>query len=224
MRSALTRYAAPPELEARIRASLFPERRTLQSQAQESTRVSSPPSRPARQERGPGRSFRLGWNWIGLAASLALVLTLGYGWGGAHARRSQLADEAVSAHLRSILPGHLMDVVSTDRHAVKPWFAGKLAFSPPVMDLAPLGFPLLGGRLDQIGHQRAAALVYGRHAHSINLFIWPAEEAAIGDLHRQESGFQVEGWSASGLNFLAVSDIPADDLAQFSAAIRTPRA
>ena len=108
-----------------------------------------------------------------------------------------------------------MDVVSTDRHTVKPWFAGKLDFSPPVVDLADAGFPLAGGRLDEIDGRTAAALVFRRRLHAINVFIWPASgSAAPGSA--SANGYAARGWTQGGLNFLAVSEIPASDLEQFA--------
>ena len=110
---------------------------------------------------------------------------------------------------------HLTDVASTDQHTVKPWFAGRLAFAPPVPDLAGGGFPLIGGRLDEIAGQPAAALVYRRRQHVVNLLVWPAATGAVGGGRRRRNGFQTEAWSRDGLNFVAVSEIPAGELAEF---------
>jgi anti-sigma factor RsiW len=113
-----------------------------------------------------------------------------------------------------------MDVVSTDQHTVKPWFIGRLDFSPPVLDLADRGFPLAGGRLERLDGQNAAALIFHRRLHSINLFVWPATKGQVAEGRAGESGFQAESWSQGGLNFLAVSEIPATELADFTAEYR----
>jgi anti-sigma factor RsiW len=195
LRGSLPRYAAPPSLAATLGA------------------IASP-SRPAAARSGARRALSI-WSYMGVVAAFGAVLGGGYGWGAAAARRGALTDEAVADHLRSLEPGHLMDVVSSDQHTVKPWFAGKIDFSPPVPDLGAAGFPLLGGRLDQIGHRTAATLVYGRRKHTIDLLIWPAEPRGIFALREQRDGFQIESWSEGGLNFIAVSEVSADDLAQF---------
>jgi anti-sigma factor RsiW len=115
--------------------------------------------------------------------------------------------QLVSDHMRSLLPDHLIDVVSTDQHTVKPWFAGKLSFSPPVYDLSDQGFKLIGGRLDYLGNQEIAAVVFQRRQHYINLFVWPKTESAqVTDTLLQKEGFNMYGWEANGLIMWAVTD------------------
>jgi anti-sigma factor RsiW len=129
-------------------------------------------------------------------------------------------DEVFAEHVRSLQAGHLTDVVSTDRHTVKPWFAGKVDFSPPVVDLADIGFPLGGGRLDEIDGRAAAALVFHRRLHAINVFIWPAPGGTPAPRRGDRDGYSAIGWTRDGLNFLAVSEIPGADLGQFVAEFR----
>jgi anti-sigma factor RsiW len=128
--------------------------------------------------------------------------------------------QAISGHLRSLQPQHLMDVVSTDRHTVKPWFEGRLDFSPQVKDLAGQGFPLAGGRLDVVGGRTVAALVYRRHLHVINLFQWPDAGAGSGPRQVQEQGYTAIEWSGDGMRYVAVSDVEEQELQRFVRAFR----
>ncbi len=204
LRNSIPRFTAPPQLRDKIHALLRAEAAPAAPHAFRRPRISWP--------------F---WSLSGLTASLALVLIIGYAWGNTHARTNFLLEEAISDHVRSLQAGHLMDVASTDRHTVKPWFAGKLDFSPPVFDLADAGYPLVGGRLERIDGQAAAALVFHRRLHTINLFVWPATNRPVPTRHGEGNGYYAESWSQGGLNFLAVSEIPAAELAQFTGEYRS---
>jgi anti-sigma factor RsiW len=152
---------------------------------------------------------------IGLAgAGMTLILR-------APSADDRMIAELASGHARSLLADHLFDVAASDQHTVKPWFQGKIDFAPPVKDLKEQGFALAGGRLDYLDGHTAAALVYRRRQHVINLFVWPANEAGdstVRDLSRR--GYQMAHWIAGGLNFWAVSDLNADELGEFARLVR----
>lgn len=157
------------------------------------------------------------WRW--LAAAAALLLLAYAGWRiipglRADSYPSVLAAQIVDAHLRSLQPGHLTDVVSSDQHTVKPWFDGKLDFSPPVRDFSSDGFPLQGGRLDVVHGRTITALVYGRRKHLISVFIWPMREQDEGLRSGSQQGYHWIAWHAAGMEFCAVSDVAPTDLEQ----------
>jgi anti-sigma factor RsiW len=159
------------------------------------------------------------WQWAGAVAVLALFSLTG--WQLTARLRAPSSDrpitaEVFSSHVRSLEANHLTDVVSTDQHTVKPWFDGKLDFSPPVEDLAGDGFPLVGGRLDYLEGRKVAALIYQRHEHFINVFVWPSP-AISNSTQAIESrqGYNIMQWSHGGFQCWAVSDISSPDLAEF---------
>jgi anti-sigma factor RsiW len=131
--------------------------------------------------------------------------------------QDRLEDEIVSSHVRSLMVNHLSDVASSDHHTVKPWFNGKLDYSPPVRDLTSQGFPLMGGRLDYLEDRPVAALVYRHRLHLINLFIWPSKsEQAQGVVVHSHQGYNLLHWARGGMGFWAVSDLNKADLKQFA--------
>jgi anti-sigma factor RsiW len=178
----------------------------------------------------PGRN---GAQWRRLLAAAAMVaIALGgfaFGRLWPRAPAAQLADAAVSSHVRSLLAGRPEDVRSSDHHTVKPWFAGKLDFAPEVIDLAGKGFRLSGGRLDDVAGRRVAALVYHTGAHQISLFTWPetgtgCEGPGAAQVRR---GFRVLAWSCNGMAYVAVSDAAEEGLRELArdldAALSTPK-
>jgi anti-sigma factor RsiW len=160
--------------------------------------------------------------WITTGLALAAGILLGFFAGQIRVRdaseRSLLA-ALTDSHVRSLIGTHLTDVISSDQHTVRPWFEGKLDFAPPVPDLSGQGFPLVGGRIEYIEGRAAAALVYERRKHFINLFVWPTPAAnqEVKGVNPQR-GYNIVRWHAAGMNYWAVSEIAEDDLRKFAAA------
>ncbi len=183
-------------------------------------RVNTQPERSRPERKSSGWNWGWNWNWLttatsGLAvACLALLLTVTLSRPSA---QQELAQEVVSNHIRSLMASHELDVVSTDQHTVKPWFNGKLDFSPPVKDFAAQGFPLIGGRLDYLDGHSAAALIYHRNKHILNLFIWPASvRDAVPAVVTSRQGYNVIHWSQAGMTFWLVSDLNPSELEDFA--------
>ncbi|HET6554002.1 MAG TPA: anti-sigma factor [Dyella sp.] len=156
----------------------------------------------------------------GFVAALLLSAPAWLGVLRSHRAEDPVVAEALSGHLRSLQEQHLMDVVSTDQHTVKPWFEGRLDFAPRVKDLAGEGFPLVGGRLDAVGGRSVAALIYKRRLHVINLFQWPVDEASTAQAITQEHGYTVIGWTGDHMRYVAVSDVNEAELRQFALAFQ----
>ena len=181
----------------------------------------------AEGEGGTGwfRGWFRGWRLFAVAAAAAVILlvagVVGIRWSSTRAENDRLAQAVVANHIRSLMANHLTDVVSTDQHTVKPWFNGKLDFSPPVKDLESAGFPLVGGRLDYLANRPVAALVYQRRQHFINLFIWPSDQGDAGEVEETpRQGYNVIHWNYQGSACWAVSDLNVAELQQFVTAIQ----
>lgn len=146
-------------------------------------------------------------------AALVVIIAIALPLAQNRAQTQRVTAELIDAHIRSLQPGHLADVQSTDQHTVKPWFDGKLEFIPPVSDFANQGYPLVGGRLDVIDGHNVAALVYARRKHLINLFVWSAVRAgSVSDGSGLRQGYSWITWKSGDSEFCLVSDVSAADL------------
>jgi len=185
-------YRAPASLQKRIQSSM----------------KSSPP---------PLRSIA----WRTLIAAAALTLLLLVAWNAVRfvmpaPTTNALTQEVLASHIRSLMPGHLVDVSSSNQHTVKPWFNGKLDFSPPAVDLAQQGYPLIGGRLDYVGNKAVAVLVYQHGGHVINLFVWPeGQNEGQGTTSITQQGYHILSWNRSGMSYWVVSDLEEAQLQEF---------
>lgn len=218
---ALEAHAASCEACARERARLGALSAAI---AREAPPLGAPPALRRRIERAlePAAPVRAR-SWLALAASLLLGIAVGGGaaWQLVAPGREDV-DAAVAVHVRALMADHLTDVASSDQHQVRPWFAGKVPLAPPAPNLDAQGFFLVGGRVDEIDGKPAAAVVYKRRRHVIDLIVAPMPAGgAPGHLVRH--GYNVEAWSADGLAFWAVSDLNPDELREFAALIRAAR-
>ena len=234
------RYSTPTALRERLAASIRAaesntKESSLPSPVSAATKVESEMAKPDlivsdRQKPSTESGGRKGYfgphfpawaSWAAAACFLAIAFG-GFFWLRGQRAETMLARQVVPAHIRSLQVTHLTDVLSSDQHTVKPWFTGKIDFSPVVVDLASDGFPLIGGRLDYIEGHNAAALVYQRRKHTINIFVWPGDEIA---LHNQDAfsrqGFNMLFWSDAGLNYCAVSDVSMADLKDLAEKLRS---
>jgi anti-sigma factor RsiW len=163
-----------------------------------------------------GSARRTNWRVLGAIAAALVLAVLGATPFLINERnqRQIVADELLSAHVRALF-SHTVDVVSSDQHTVKPWFNGKVTFSPPVIDLASEGFPLEGGRLDSVGARLIATLVYRRHLHRIDVFVWPAGRQTP-PAYFERDGYNEISWSRNDFVFAAVSDLNTAELNAFA--------
>ena len=201
IRAEVPAFRAPDELRTRIRAAL-----RSAAGIPVTRRTMSP----------------LGWRSLALAASLALVALGSWQVASNRAAGAALSDQVLMSHVRSLMPGHLTDVVSSDQHTVKPWFNGKLDFSPSVYDFAGRGYPLIGGRLDYLGGRPVAALVYGRRQHLINVFLWPVTRQGPADdrAAATRQGYHLLHWTTRDYEYWVVSDLGTAELSQFAGLLR----
>jgi len=196
IRSIAPYYTAPAQLQQSVREAL---QRAAASEA--AAMGQNPP-----------------WRWLAIAASVLLAISVSWNLRQPQPRTAEhdlVAQNILSDHIRSLIGTHLLDVPSSDQHTVKPWFNGKLDFSPDVKDFASQGFPLIGGRLDYLTDRTVVALVYRRRQHVINLFTWPSDASPVTESHFSRNGYNVVHWTYGAMTCWAVSDITFTELEQF---------
>ena len=209
-------HQARVALAAAIRAEVPPLRAPDELRSRVRSALRSAAGTPV----SPRSSAPLGWRPLALAASLALVALGTWKVTSDRAAGEALGEQVLASHVRSLMPGHLTDVVSTDQHTVKPWFNGKLDFSPAVYDFAGRGYPLVGGRLDYLAGRPVAVLVYGRRQHLINVFLWPAHRgAAAGPGETSRQGYHLLHWATPEYNYWVASDLGLAELRDFAGLI-----
>jgi len=209
LRSAIREHAAdhfpiPQRLHARIKADL--------------TNASSPATTP--------EAIPWGWPRVGALLTLTAVVASGLTFfltvlsrDSPVTEEGRLAEQAISGHLRSLIPEHLTDISSSDPQTVQEWFADRLGFSPLVKDLTGRGFDLVGGRVDYMYKHKVAAIIYRRGEHVINLYLWPAMRVRDSATQvRSDEGFSILLWTRSGINFCSISDLDERELIEFARA------
>jgi anti-sigma factor RsiW len=174
----------------------------------------------AHSPRSISRASRPFW-WGAVSGGLAAAAVFGVAFLlSVNAGADRIVGDLTSAHLRSLLPNRLLDVVSTDRHTVKPWFAGHADVSPPTMDFSSAGYSLIGGRVDYVGSRRAAVLVYRHGAHIANVFVWADDGVSLPAL-TTDKGYHTACWHGEGdLAFCAVSDMALNEFASLERLLR----
>lgn len=207
------RLALRAAIRARVPAYEAPD--TLRQRLQRALRSASP-------ARAAGRfGAPVAWRALAVAASLVLVASGSWRLARQRAAGDALAEAVVATHVRSLMPGHLTDVLSSDQHTVKPWFNGRVDYSPPVYDFAGRGYPLIGGRLDYVGGRPVAVLVYGRRQHLISVFLWPTTAGATAPAGAgTRQGYHLLRWTSPPYEYWVVSDLGLAELQDFAGLLR----
>ena len=201
LRGRLMRYEAPDVLKARIRAGL----------------VGSPREVEPRAANLPSKRRR---DWVNGFAAAAVVAMVSSALTVVAVRQgtpdNSVANQVLTSHIRSLMPGHLTDVASNDQHNVKPWFNGRVNVSPAVPRLDSVGFPLIGGRLDYIDDHSVASVVYMRRQHVINVFSWPISSGSGETAATTSNGYNLIGSRKNGVETWFVSDLNIAELKDFA--------
>ena len=222
------------EAQLALRSALRDPDLYFQPRADLANRIASAVRQQAKKEaRQEARGFEWNWfdrfrmgglQWVSAAAVLVMMITAATLLILKTTRSSHeqlIASAVLTGHIRSLQPGHLVDVPSSDRHTVKPWFQGKLDFAPPVPDLSELGWVLIGGRLEYVDGRTVAAVIYQRRMHNINVFVWPHQGTADDKIQEEDAqGYQILHWNGADMTYWVVSDLNKEELVDFARALR----
>ena len=195
LQESLVHFRAPDVLRARIRSAIS-------------------------QERGAESDLtpqRIRWTRLAAAGLVIALMSSGGTYAALQGRASaaSVGNAILASHIRSLMPGHLVDVVSNDQHNVKPWFNGRVDLSPRVPGLDSAGFALVGGRLDYLMDRSVAAVVYRRRQHLINVYSWPSTGENAGPVVSAAHGYNLVRWRRDNVEYWTVSDLNAGELSQF---------
>ncbi|MEA2805372.1 MAG: hypothetical protein QOE49_5467 [Rhodospirillaceae bacterium] len=170
----------------------------------------------ASRARLPGAGMR----WGAMAASVIVAVSIGWLGGSLVGKGGRETDELIAGYIRVAMSEHGVDVASSDRHTVKPWFAGRIDYAPPVYDLTREGFPLVGGRIDLVDGRKVAVLVYRHNQHRIALSLWPSSSPGNATAKiTQRDGFALADWRHAGFEMRAVADLAPGDMKSFATAV-----
>lgn len=200
LQAANLRYRAPAQFVARVRSEL-----RKQEQTERAPRIL--------QVKAPW------WSWATVAACF-LLMGAAFVLYANRQRENTVTRDIVADHVRSLMAGHLTDVLTSDQHTVKPWFTGKLDFSPQVRDLRADGFDLVGGRLEYLDGHNAAAIVYQRRKHVINVLTWPIPGSDETPHATALQGFNLIEWKQGGMYYCAISDLNHQELSELVSLLR----
>ena len=224
LRAAQLRVDAPPELVKRIEAALPGRSAPWARVGERFKRWGSSNSRSSSSRWLTWPTWATAGVMVASVAALSVSMSL---YLAVPSSEDRLTQEVVDDHIRSLQFNHLSDVISTDKHTVKPWFNGKLDFAPPVIDLVQQGYPLIGGRLDYVDGRTVAVMVYRYKLHPINLYVWPSNGSGIGidrqlrepAIHERQ-GYHLAHWSAGGMTYWAITDAGEGELRGFVTDLR----
>ncbi|MGH7625922.1 MAG: anti-sigma factor family protein [Gemmatimonadaceae bacterium] len=222
----LPRHAAPDVLRARIRGALAETMTPVAPVVPATPMTPVTPVTPVTREapRAPTRRASPWWRLAAAGIAIAVASSaLTYSVAGRRNVSNSASEELFASHIRSLMPGHLTDVVSTNQHNVKPWFDGRVDVSPSVPNLDSLGFPLVGGRMDYVAGRAVPVVVYSRRQHMINVYEWAQIGSATAPSESTRNGYHLVGWRRDGLEYRAVSDLNTKELDEFVAAYTAAR-